>query len=267
MNQSIKDWQLKKQYYQIPQGIIKRILKESEKVKSTFSQPYQKLIPYFTQKEELFAMCHEFFAYFPFLEENYKMLATFEKKTSFILQQSNSKYHGLTVRDWLGKPSFKLYYNYSLEDLIVLNHEYAHGFYWQNFYTYEEQPFLSELEGYFFEYLTLTFLKEKKIITLSEEKKIENNDVQNIKEMFFKFMHGYNYINGTDHTLSNQYYLKTKQVNLEEEAIYIYSYLVNSYLKQMAKNDLEKSFYYFKRLKEEKNREEAKLILKNLKHC
>ena len=37
-------------------------------------------------------------------------------------------------------------------------------------------------------------------------------------------------------------------------------------LKQMAKNDLEKSFYYFKRLKEEKNREEAKLILKNLKH-
>ncbi len=266
MNQNFKERLLNRQYQQIPQGVIKRILKEYEKAKNLPRLQYQELTPYFESEKELFAMCQDFFTYFPFLKEKQEKLKTFEKRTSFIRQQDSSKYRGLTERDLFGKPYFKLYYNHTLEDLMVLNHEYAHGFYWQNFYTYMEQSFISELEGYFFEYLTFVFLKENKILTLNDETKIENNNSWSIKEMFTKFMHGYNYVNGNDHTLNNQYYLTVKNVNLEEEATYLYSYIIHSYLERMAKSDLEKSFYYFECLKREKDRNEAKLILKNLKH-
>lgn len=266
MNQNFKERQLNRQFERIPQGVTKHILKEYEKIKNLPLLRYQELTPYFESEKELFAMCQDFFNYFPFLKEKQEKIKTFEKRTSFIKQQDGSKYRGLTKRDLFGKPYFKLYYNCSLEDLMVLNHEYAHGFYEKRFYTYREQSFISELEGYFFEYLTFVFLKEKKILTLEDDTKIENNNAWNIKEMFTKFIHGYNYINGIDHTLSNQYYLTVKKVNLKEEATYLYSYIIHSYLERMAKSDLEKSFYYFECLKREKDRNEAKLILKNLKH-
>ena len=266
MNHNFKESQLNRQYGQIPDGVTKRIQKEYKKIKNSPHLQYQEFTPYFESEKELFAMCQKFFAYFPFLQEKQEKLKIFEKRTSFIKQEDSLKYRGLTERDLFGKPYFKLYYNCTIEDLIILNHEYAHGFYWQNFYTYVEQSFISELEGYFFEYLTFVFLKENKIITLDDEAKIESNNVWSIKEMYNKFIHGYNYINGIDHTLSNQYYLTVKNVNLEEEATYLYSYIIHSYLEKMAKRDLEKSFYYFERLKREKDRNEAKLILKNLKH-
>ena len=235
--------------------------------------------------QELVDMSDDFYRLLP----NKKYLQLYRQYTNpdnhllHFFPDSNSYAFGETILFYypIYTPYFSIYRTNTLDDFYTLNHEIAHGIFSRNddFDTNLAHYYLMELEGFFFEFLSSLYLKEKmdnkvimqleysyfitqfdKFITLyvthlmiqltKNKKRISIHDIQDkitqneIKVCIDKSNLG-----------------KSLVIDLTEVVEYPFSYLTSLDLESIYEKDPEYAFYLFERIRNNKTSD----ILSNLR--
>ena len=166
--------------------------------------------------------------------------------------------------------------NKTLEDVLNFNHEMAHGissFYERTFIPSNE--LLTELEGVFFELLTLTFLKEKKYFPENLIALVEKNCHLKYIEAFYPYLTLYiasleyhktrevTYENayqkmlewGFIENLTYEHFLNMMSSNPQENIKYILGYLTSLDLENIYQEDPEKAIHLFQQIRFQKEKD------------
>lgn len=227
--------------------------------------------------QELVEMSHDFYNWLP----NREYLKLFEKYT-------NPKRHLLCFNDpflitlkgetkFFYYPTYRPYFSidrdYTINDFITLNHEIAHGIMFRNDTTVSqknEHYFLTELEGSFFDFLSIEYLKQ--IMPKGIIQELEYTRFITAYDDFISF-----YI--TEYAiklfqrkgkisvipiqrkilkdelpfyLDETVLLSSLQNDPKFSAKYLVSYLTSLDLEDIYENDPEKSFYTFEKIRNQK---------------
>ncbi len=271
-------------YLNIPDFIRKWILNAS-KILHNFEDNFnsKSSLKMNLTDQELVELSYDFFNWLNkytlqinnFLNPKQKLLKIIHSKTY-------SNYSGVTYP--FHYPSYQAYILLKREntiiDFITLNHELAHGIYFEKHSEYFlNYSYLTELEGSFFEFLSLEFLKSHKIITpdiISElDYHFTINGIENIIDFYFVYAAIMTYkstkkIKIEDITLKllkhdlpffiNESILSnTLQNNPKNIAKYALSYLVSLDLEKLYLKDPELAFHELEAI-----RHNFSLSLKNL---
>ena len=176
-------------------------------------------------------------------------------------------------------PLFEIFRTKTIQDFLTINHELAHGIFYKDESIKSQTNnhyFILELEGYFFDFLSIEYLKEKKIIDLSTLNKLELSECLNALDCFINFIitsfmiNKYNKLKKIDiKAISEfvfQYNLLDSLSFYHEEnplysAKYSLSYLVSLNLEKIYQQDKEYAFYLFEKIRCNKTND----IIKNLR--
>ncbi len=180
-------------YQKVPIFIRKWILNTMHVLHSYESLPPLQYIPNFKLSDkELVGLSHDFFSWLP--PKHYTQIADkyMDKKENLLRIQKKTyntnygKTYPFTYPIYV--PYFLIFRQDTINDFLTLNHEIAHGIFYAsdtNVSTSNNHQFLLELEGYFFNFLSIEFLKEKKIVPLEITKKLYCNEFINILDTNF----------------------------------------------------------------------------------
>ncbi len=194
----------------------------------------------------------------------------------------DAEYNGITFI--IHSPSYKPYYlikkTKSIEIFVSMIHEIGHGIFLKNEKTeLNLYKLLDEVEGYFFDYLALEFLKKKGLIS---QKDVLENDcftdfVNSLYQYFAQALHlhlifqkkGFvsteeilkeSFTYDLSVPLSQSYLEFVSALDFFENAKYAFSYLVNLDLQNIS--DLEKALYYLYKLRSDSSLEIHALLKK-----
>lgn len=205
-----------KEYQKIPSFIRKWILNAMQVLSQYENIPSKQTLPNFKLTDkELVELSNDFFRWLP--HKSYAQIASkyMDKNEKLLRIQKN------TYKDYYGQTfpfSYPLYTPYflidrqnTINDFCSLNHEIAHGIFYgsdTNISTTNNHQYLLELEGYFFDYLSLEFLKEKKIVSSEIAQKLFCNEFIDLQdEILLTFYFQY---------LSIALYQKQNKIEIEE---------------------------------------------------
>lgn len=170
-------------------------------------------------------------------------------------------------------PYFLIKKQNTIEDASTLNHELSHGVFYQSDYhttPYSNHYYLTELEGSFFDFLSLEYLKEREEKSIIEELEYEsvitacNNfldfylidssikqyaktqriSLEGIQKSFLK--------EGVEYSLNDEILNMTLQENPRNIARYAFSYLTSLDLEMIYNQDREYAFYLLKNIRKNK---------------
>ncbi len=262
--------QIQKDYQNIPQNIRQTILKSLsafQNLNITYNNDTS--LKYKISHSELIALSHDFFKWL----HHKKYLELFEKYTNFHNHQIHFQKKpyfestlGLTYLFFYPKyiPFFLINTTNTINDFLTLNHELAHGIIAKN--ENNNNLYLSELEGFFFEFLSLQFLKEKKIISAKYLDQVEYQNFIFIIENFMAFYLCALKTHLNEHNISSnkktvaQYVSHHKfahiininsfgEENPQTHAIYLYSFLTSLKLEQIFFYDRELAIHQLEAIK------------------
>lgn len=172
------------------------------------------------------------------------------------------------------------------KDFLTLNHEIAHSIFYifENNNSYNtDHYFLLELEGSYFDFLSLEFLKERNIITKQEIQALEYAQILAIIDSFRLFyinylkIFSYKKINqvslefmkekSREHGLSDFISVSSmdihRNVNIKKEAKYIISFLTSLDLLKKYKENPIMAFQTFLNIRENKKESIQKVLIEN----
>ena len=221
--------------------------------------------------KELVSLSHDFFNWLPtndcLWKNSIRNFTDPENKLLKFRRYTNQDYRG--VMNSVDFPSYTPYFlilrKYDISDLVTLNHELAHGVIGS--IVKNRYDSIGEVEGWYFQYLTRVFLKEKNIIDEKIYNQLEYEDFGvnydlYIGLMMFNICHslkrakkGINYKNISniaDKCMSNLFLsedIVKDYLSISPNYIttYIYSYLLTQDLECLYEKDPEVSFYNFYR--------------------
>lgn len=266
-----------KEYLAIPKDIRKCVLNSSHVIHNLVDSCDDIELPKLNIKDDdLVSMAHDFFDWLP--NPNYKkiVLKLTEKKRHLLRIQSASvdNYYGFTFPFFYSHyiPYILIDKKKNINDFCTLNHELAHAIFLHPNKTNFLAPyfsFLYELEGYFFDFLSFQFLKEKKIISNKTLTNLEISELLTVVNCMNCFYFQY---------LALNFYQKKKQIYIEditrkmmehqmpleideyslsqtliEEPVslvkQIFSFLVSNDLEEMFKKDRDLAFLKFETIR------------------
>lgn len=241
--------------------------------------------------KELIELSHDFFKWLP----NKKYIHTFEKFTNpknhllrFQSYQQTNSTIGTTYPFYYPFyiPYFLIVKDKSNIDFATLNHEIAHGIYLAHEkYTssFDFHTYFFGLEGYFFDFLSLEFLKEKKIVSEKIISKLEFNECITAIDEFISFYLTFLrlsllshhqkikieslYQKILEHNLANLIHENTLSYYFYDDpkssATYTLSYLINLDLETIYKQDPQYAFYLFESIRKDKCQNIKKTLEQN----
>ena len=187
----------------------------------------------------------------------------------------NETYSGITRSIYypIYLPFISINKTQTYEDMVTLNHELSHAFYFQyDAINSKRSIFLRELEGKFFDYLSIDYLYNQKIITKKEKELLLLDwlsiEIQRFYE-FFMFHCAYISYKNTHHVNFNYCVRKgmEKELKWDENAffsiipytdsyqiaIYLFSFFTCLDLLEILKKDKEYAMYLLKEIRKNKN--------------
>lgn len=268
----IKNKQIK-EYTSIPKFVRKILFNSIKTIREVREFENQGFSPISWSNQDLVDLSREFFRWIP--NKNYfQLIDSYTNSQNHYLRFSKTSsfyYNGYTYffdLDYF-RPYFEIYRKQTLEDIFTLNHELAHGLYGNLIPHIENSAYyyLAELEGLYFEYLTVLFLEEKKFITNTEKQifYLDQLDIflNCVSTFYFHYLLLYFKKKSIPLTLENlEFFLDLDEIpfvideemlreilkeKVQENAKYAFSYFLCFYLQNI--NDVEKSFSLFEKLK------------------
>lgn len=267
------------EYQDIPLEIKKVILKTIQKFSNldiTYSD--HELTNFNLSNQELVELSYEFFKWLPTKNKEYeKLFLRYTNPNNHLLHFMNHSISSSVNSEIIGSSSyfyFPVYRpyiavtrEYNNNDLCTLNHEIAHGIFYRmdnnktlNSYHF----FLTELEGFFFDFLTIQFLKEKGILNkdiVQLEYDIFSTQYLNFIKFYLtdraiKLFESYKkvsiipiqkdiYKNDLPIIIDETDLIAALQENPKNNARYLLSYFTNLDLEEIYYFDPEYAFYLF----------------------
>ncbi len=225
---------------------------------------------------DLVSMCHDFFKWLP--DKRYVTL--FEKYTNpknHLLKFYSSDLPAKTSLTYpLYYPTYVPYFyinrEHTIQDFCSLNHEIAHGIYYRqekSFSPARIHSYLLELEGYFFDFLSIEYLKEKKIVSATHIKELEFEEFINGLYLFLSFYVTYFaiqlYVKKKDtsiesmwksvlkhdlsHLIKENYFDTFSEIDPVTLANYCFSYLISLDIENLYRADPEYAFSVFETIR------------------
>lgn len=268
----IKNNQIR-EYNAIPKFVRKMLfnsIKAIHDVREFASIPYSHIS---LSNQDLIDLAREFFRWIP-NKNYYPFIDSYTNLRNHYLRFSPTSslyYNGGTFFFDLdhSTPYFEVRRKQTLEDIFILNHELAHGIYGNLIRNFENSSYyyLAELEGLYFEYLTVPFLEEKKLITHEETQIFYLDQLDIFFNCLSTFYFHYLLIRFKKKRIppmieNLEFFLDLDEIpfvideemlreilkeKVQVDAKYAFSYLVSFYLQNL--NDVEKSFSLFEKLK------------------
>lgn len=226
--------------------------------------------------QEIVCLSHDFFQWIP--NKNYvKFIDKYLNKDERLLRIQNivksNPYVGSTFVFYYPYyiPYFLIEKDNTINDFCTLNHELAHGIYMASdtaVSRYNNHKFLFELEGYWFDFLSRIFLKEKKIVSSKTLEIIEYYEfiifLDIVISFYIQSISVFLYQNKKAIHLEN--IVAPFQMKIDEDSLSLYlqeetsdlvtyalSFLVNSDLEKIADSDLEFAFLNFEQIRHNKS--------------
>lgn len=275
-------YEVYKSYMEVPLKIRETIIKSINSFSHMKAYYEETKIPKTSLTiEDLFSMSNDFFNWIP--NKNY---------ASLIKQYTEKQNHYFQIVDYEKEcygnffciyyptyiPFFQISKTNTLNDFLTINHELAHGLFFNFDIQNKTSLYIKEVEGIYFDFLSILFLKEQKIaslktlyllaknIFLSNYESIMNSFItyeaikakkeqQTIYETIIKKLMEKEIIS----TLTEIELSKILNSNIEENFRYALSFLIALDLINMENIDL--SFYNFEKIRITKERN----VFKNLK--
>ena len=228
--------------------------------------------------KELIELSHDFFKWLPTNNKKYeKLFFNFVNPNNHLLKFSKDDNSSVGSTFYLYYPFYKPFFSITrsgtIEDLTTLNHEFSHGIFMANDNNYSlnnNHYYLCELEGHFFEFLSIEFLKDK-----VDDSIINELDYSRFDNQYLRFIDLYItdsiinlYRNGNDISIkpikqdikNNKlpFYIDKNIIvdALDEDSVlnsvYLFSYLTSLDLEQIYKFDPEYAFYLFEGIRNNK---------------
>lgn len=283
-------------YFETPK-FIREIIGKSLPLFQDFKETsYNYALPKKKQNnEEIVNLSHDFYKWL--YNGNYEQL---------FLHYTNPNHHLLrfkkmnSTESLLGETIFFYYPQYlpfiqinkegNSKDFLTLNHEIAHSIFYifENNNSYNtDHYFLLELEGSYFDFLSLEFLKERKVITKQEIQTLEYLQILAIIQSFRLFYINYlkilsykkiNQISiefmiekSIEHGLSDFISISSidmyTNVNIKKEAKYIISFLTSLDLIKLYKENPTTAFQTFLQVRENQKKDIQKILIENGISC
>ncbi len=274
-------------YLEIPPKIRQTILKALPIIKN-FSENNINLPKRNITNQELIELSHDFYQWLP--KSFLQLFLAFTNPNNHLIQFTN-----LNTADTLLGETYFFYYPYytpffkvarekTIKDFLTLNHEIAHGI----FYAFENNLSINtnhyyalELEGSYFDFLSLEFLKENNMISMQEKKALEYFHISTIVESFELFYLNYLkvlcYKNSKQITLEAIFQKSLEQglsdfinptdiyldIDAKSEAKYIISFLIQLDLAKKYNENPSTAFQNFLNVRENKKEELLQVLLDN----
>lgn len=190
-----------KDYQEIPEYIHNWIL-NSVQILQNYEDlaDKQELPDFLLSDKELVELSHDFFRWLP--NKNYVQIADkyMDKKENLLRIQNasfNSDFGNTYPFSYpLYIPYFLINRENTINDFCTLNHELAHGMFYASDTSISlasNHQYILELEGNFFDFLSLEFLKEKEIVSQEAIHKLDSNEFlemldSSIIDFYFQYL-------------------------------------------------------------------------------
>lgn len=188
-------------YQEVPKFIRKWVLNSIHAFDKYEDLADKQALPKFQLSDkELVELSHDFFNWLP--NKNYTQIANkYMDKDEKLLRIQNDTYNPYVGNTYpfsypVYTPYFLIERQNNLNDFCTLNHEVAHGIFFASdtsISLFNNHQYLLELEGCFFDFLSLEFLKEKQIVSQEIIDKLYYNEFlemldSNIIAFYFQYL-------------------------------------------------------------------------------
>jgi len=238
--------------------------------------------------KELVDLSYKFFKWLPTKNKEYeKLFLRYSNPNNHLLKFDKNKDDILGSTYFLYYPIFKPYFcinrNGTIEDFCTLNHEISHGIFFSkdNGYSNDYSIYTNELEGHFFDFLSIQFLKE-----VLDSKQIDELLYSNFITQYYNIINFYitDFCINLYESNKDISILPIKKNILERnlnfyinESIlidslsqnpcvtskYLFSYLISLDLENIYDFDPEYAFYLFEQIRTNKDRHKFKILREN----
>jgi len=222
--------------------------------------------------DQLVELSYDFFKWIPTTNKKYiDSFRQYTDKKNHHLKFGNDVTFCFGTTYYTNYPFYKPYFfinrKHDCDDFLSLNHELAHGLFHNSRFVNQDSFFIGELEGYFFEFLSIEFLKDKinredinKLISIKysdEFSRFTDIYIQDYVIRLFKnnkIFH-IDFIKENISSKNLPFFIDYEVVDsafidlCDFIAQYLFSYLVSLDLQQIFKSDPEFSFYLFENIK------------------